>query len=142
MVAAPLHHGNHLVRVFCARRLTGVMSPPRATDGVILILRDPRDAKRAALGLRVDDVLAVLELSAGRMHAPPSHESSRHSFLSALADCEARGQDGGERALIQCLDATRLVDQLLRRPAAPGPVGEMSPPMETSTAVPTLMQNA
>jgi len=142
MVAAPLHHGNHLVRVFCARRLTGVLTPARATDGVILILRDPRDPKRAALGLRVDDVLAVLELSADRMHAPPTHESSRAGFLSALADCEARGPANDGRALIQCLDAARLVDQLLRRPAAHDTTARTPNPPETSPSVATLGFNA
>ena len=48
-----------------------VNDPSRHGDGVVLRVRSERDPRMPALGLRVDDVLSVLEVEASRMQEAP-----------------------------------------------------------------------
>lgn len=93
------------VPVVCARRLTGVAHGARATDGVVLLVR--RNAG-AVYGLRVDDVLTVLEVDERDLHPVPGVAGG--SALKGLIDCRASNGATTEKVLVQWLDATRLAD--------------------------------
>ncbi|MFZ2986406.1 chemotaxis protein CheW, partial [Ideonella sp.] len=102
--------GSALIQVLCARRLFGVDYPSRVSDGVVLVLRDPARPQRPALGLRVDDVLTVLEFDAGQRHPAPTGMQAFAPWISGLIDCMAHGQGkpAPEALLIQLMDPTRL----------------------------------
>jgi chemotaxis signal transduction protein len=91
--------------VICARQRFGVGYPARATDGVVLVLRSSLDPQRPALGLRVDDVLGVLELHRNDLHPPPSLANTSLP-IQGLIDCQAHAAgEAAQPALVQLLDA-------------------------------------
>ena len=93
------------LNVVCARHRFGVHYPARATDGVVLVLRSSLDPQRPALGLRVDDVLGVLEIHRDDLHPPPALATTSLP-IQGLIDCQAHA--AGEKpqpALVQMLDA-------------------------------------
>lgn len=106
-----------MVRVLCARQLFRVDDAvPRAAEGVVLVLRGPQQPQRPALGLRVDDVLAVLDVSSRHLHQAPQQMSHFAPWVVGLLECElstagkASGQ--GERVLAQLLALDPLVADL------------------------------
>jgi chemotaxis signal transduction protein len=98
-----------LVRVLCARQLFGVGYSARTSDGVVLVLRDPQRPDRPAVGLRVDDVLSVLEFDAQRQHAAPSGFSNFAPWVNGLLECQAVQNRQPMEVLIQLLDAGLLM---------------------------------
>ncbi len=100
-----------LLRVLCARRLFDVGYPARGTDGVVLVLRAP-NGTRPVLGLRVDDVLTVLEVPMASVHDAPRGVQSFAAWVTALIDCESESEAGRERALLQLLSHERLLADL------------------------------
>ena len=101
-----------LVPVVCARRLFGVEKPARTGDGVVLVLRDPADPARPALGLRVDDVLTMLDVVDGQMHPVPDSFLNHTPRVDGLLDVQARDRHGTARVLLQSLDPQHLLDAL------------------------------
>lgn len=96
------------VPVVCAHHLLGAPAP--AEDGVVLLLRSEHARGGAVYGLRVDDVLTVLEVPAADLHDVPAGMGGRGAWLSALIDCHAASGAGGEKVLVQLLDAQRLAE--------------------------------
>lgn len=91
--------------VICARQRFGVQYPARNTDGVVLVLRGRLDPQRPAIGLRVDDVLGVLEVHRDDLHPPPSL-AIPDSPIKGLIDCQAQIAGAPpHNALVQLLDA-------------------------------------
>lgn len=99
---------SRLVRVVCARQLFGVTYPARQSDGVVLVLR-PADGGSPQIGLRVDDVLSVLEVGAASVHPAPQGYGGLTSWVVSMIDCVAVGPDGSEPALVQLLSCERLL---------------------------------
>jgi len=118
--------GAVLVHALCARRLFGIDYPARATDGVVLVLRSPQQPDRPALGLRVDDVLSVLEVDRRRLNDAPDGLRSYAPCVAGLIDCQA----GDDSVLVQLLDPATLVATLLPRAAAA--------PLESEAALATV----
>lgn len=106
------------VPVICARRLTGVTQAARATDGVVLLLRRGQGTAASVFGLRVDDVLSVIEVADRDLHAVPAGSGGFAASLKGLIDCRASNGDTTEKVLVQLLDAQRLADALGPAPAA------------------------
>jgi len=96
-----------VVPVFCARSLFGVTRAARAGDGVVLVLRSPRDARRPLLGLRVDDVLDVADVGREHLQLPPQGLRQHAPALSGLLRM-AFGDEAGGEALVQVVDADAL----------------------------------
>jgi chemotaxis signal transduction protein len=103
--------GSQLVRVICARRQLNVLYPARATDGVVLVLRRPDQPEVPALGLRVDDVLAVVEFDRDELQASPPGLKSFAPWVSGLVPLEVATADGTESVLVQWLDIDWFTDQ-------------------------------
>lgn len=112
-----------LVQVICARRQFGVPYPPRSTDGVVLVLRSPRCPELPAVGLRVDDVLAVVSVDRRKLHPSPEGLTQFASWNSGLMDCEVRqiGEEQPRTVLLQLLDPRRICAEVLGPMDAPDP---------------------
>jgi chemotaxis signal transduction protein len=104
------------VPVVCARRLTGITQAARATDGVVLLLR--RGEGASVFGLRVDDVLSVIEVAGRDLHPVPAGTGGFAASLKGLVDCRASNGDTSEKVLVQLLDAQRLAEVLGPAPVA------------------------
>lgn len=101
-----------LVAVFCARRLFGMEHPPRVGDGVVLVLRDPAQPTRPALGLRVDDVLTMLDVAAEQIHPVPDSFQHISPRVDGVLDVEAKDRHGTSKVLLQSLDPLELLARL------------------------------
>jgi chemotaxis signal transduction protein len=128
MLEVPTGQGETaVVRVLCARQLFHVdESVPRRGHGVVLVLRSPQQPQRPAIGLRVDDVLAVLEVSPRHLHHAPKGMANFAPWVVGLIDCEAAGAPGpsqgpGEHVLVQLLALEQLAVELAQAPPALGP---------------------
>jgi chemotaxis signal transduction protein len=115
-----------LVQVMCGRQLFGLHYPPRATDGVVLVLRSPQMPELAVLGLRVDEVLSALETDRSSVSPPPAGVSSFAPWVCGVLDCEVSSRQGKHRALVQVLDVERLLAQWLPF-GSPGTVPATAP---------------
>ncbi len=111
------HGGGRAVPVLCASRLTGEAAPARATEGVVLILRRGAGPDAPVYGLRVDDVLSVVEVPEADLHAAPP--GAGRVPLKGLVDCLASNGPSREQVLVQWLDAAALADALGPPRAAP-----------------------
>jgi len=100
-----------LIQVLCARQLLGVNYPARASDGVVLVLRSSRDPERPGLGLRVDDVLSVLEVEESRMQPAPNAVKGVGAMIRGIVNCELVVPAGrpSRRALVQLVDDEALI---------------------------------
>ncbi|HEY0822063.1 MAG TPA: chemotaxis protein CheW [Rhizobacter sp.] len=98
------------VPVVCARRLTGITQASRATDGVVLLLRRGHGATASVFGLRVDDVLSVIEVAGRDLHPVPAGTGGFAASLKGIVDCRASNGDSSEKVLVQLLDAQRLAE--------------------------------
>jgi chemotaxis signal transduction protein len=112
LLEVELDEGPQLVHVLCARRLFGVDYPARASDGVVLVLRSGAQPGAAAFGLRVDDVLAVLEVRRQQVHDAPVSARGARGFVRGIVDCALEVPAGSpqRKALVQVVDAQALVD--------------------------------
>jgi chemotaxis signal transduction protein len=103
--------GAQMIQVICARRLFGVNYPARHGDGVVLVMRSQRSPHLPGIGLRVDDVLSVLEVEAKRVHEAPAAARGAGAYISGLVDCDLvipAGQPA-RRALVQVVDPQALI---------------------------------
>lgn len=96
-----------LIPVICAREHFRLDYPARASDGVVLVLRLPGHSQ-SLVGLRVDDVLAVLEVDAARLQVPPHGFANFAPWLAGVIEVVASAGPGSEPALIQVLDFDRF----------------------------------
>jgi chemotaxis signal transduction protein len=106
-----------MVRVLCARQLFRIEDArPRAAEAVVLVLRAPQQPQRPALGLRVDDVLAVLDVNTRHLHQAPQQMSHFAPWVVGLLECElstpGRAPGQGEHVLAQLLALDPLVADL------------------------------
>jgi chemotaxis signal transduction protein len=104
--------GPRMVRVVCGRKLFGVDYPARSTDGVVVVMRPTGGDDRTMMGLRVDDVLSVIDVAPANVHPVPEGLARHNSWLDGLIDCEARAADRRDPALVQLLSRERLVGDL------------------------------
>jgi len=107
-----------LIHVMCGQRLFGLAAMPAPADsGMVLVLGDPQQPGRPVLGLRVSDVLSVVEFDATSLHPAPTGAGRFAPWVAGLLDLTL-GTPQAERALIQLLDAERLL-----APGAVSPAG-------------------
>lgn len=101
----------YLVRVVDAAPLLGQGPVAPAAGGTVLVLRDDPAAVQGVLGLRVDEVMTVLDVPAAALQALPGGEVGLVTHL-------LRGQDAqGQARLVQWIDAARLLARCGVRPA-------------------------
>ncbi len=110
LLSVQVDGGAHLVPVVCARQMFGLAYPARVTDGVVLVLR-PTAARPRWIGLRVDDVLAVLDLDPAQVQAAPQGFAAFAPWLRGVIEVVASGVEGRESVLVQLLDAERFDTQ-------------------------------
>lgn len=103
---------SRVVRVLCARQMFGIGYPGRDTDGVVLLLQQPSAPGEIALGLRVDEVLTVLDVPRAALLPAPAGLSQGVNRVAALIDCEACLPDRREPALVQLLDSQALFEAI------------------------------
>jgi chemotaxis signal transduction protein len=106
LMAADAAHGA-MLPVVCARALFDVeaTAEPPSADSVVLVLADPGAPQRARVGLRVDEVQAVVDLPANRVQPVPEAMRQRTPWLRSIV----RAGNGADQSLIQCLDVQVLV---------------------------------
>lgn len=124
--------GTRLVHVMCARRLFGILHAPRAGDGMVLVLRHPRQPAQTVLGFRVDDVLSVSNVAHGDLHPAPDGVQAFAPWVTHLVKCRTAG---GDMVLVQVLAPDVLLQQAgLDLPAGAGteplPVAPAAAPRE------------
>ncbi len=106
--------GSRLVRVVCARQLFGVTHEARKTDGVVLVLRPGGPDSTLSIGLRVDEVLSVIEASPAMVHPAPPGLKTFSPWVSALIDCQTLGPEGASTTLVQLLSHECMLEDLAR----------------------------
>jgi chemotaxis signal transduction protein len=111
--------GRHarMVQVLCARKLLGAEHPARAGDGVVLVLRSTLDPDVPAIGLRVDDVLTVIEMDRERVHPAPPGLQDFAPWAAGMLDLKSSAMGQDEPVLVTLLDPAVLCAPR-RRPAA------------------------
>jgi chemotaxis signal transduction protein len=118
LLEVPDGRDSRAIPVVCARRLFGVSSPPRATDGVVIVLANPGVPGRPRLGLMVDQVSTVVDVGPEHLQPAPSelraYVPSLHSLLRLAV--QSAGKDGQE-VLVQVIDAEALGGPLFVAPA-------------------------
>jgi chemotaxis signal transduction protein len=105
-----------VVRVLCARRLFGITHAARDGDGVVLLLQRPGGRGRVEFGLRVDDVLAVLEVPDAALLPTSAGLAGCGGWVAGMIDCVAQQGEKSEPVLVQWLDTEALM-------APSGPLG-------------------
>lgn len=106
-----------LIPVICARRQFSVSYPPRASDGAVLVLRSPEIEELPVLGLKVDDVITVLECAEEALHPVPPGLPQHSPWVEQLVDVDAQRVGGpAARVLVQVLSPARILADVL----APG----------------------
>lgn len=99
-----------LVQVLCAQRLLGLDAESQpAAGGVVVVLGDPGRPGRPALGLRVSDVVSVAEFDASAAHPVPAGAAGVGAWVSGLLELPAASAQARGPALVQLLDAARLL---------------------------------
>lgn len=133
LLEVALPGGSALVQVLCARQLLGVPGPARAVDGTVLVLR-AQHANGAPLhvGLRVDEVVSVLELDPARYHPAPDGFQGFAPWITGLAECQRDGD--GEPQLVQRLDLAALLQAGGMRIAATEPQVAVAEPFIAEAA--------
>jgi chemotaxis signal transduction protein len=101
------------VPVLCARKLFGAESAARASDGVVLLLRRHGGG---CFGLRVDDVLTVIEVPPAALHPVPGGMAAFAPWVGGMIDCRASNGSEQEAVLLQLVEAQRLAERLRREP--------------------------
>lgn len=100
--------GTQLVPVLCARQQFGVHYKPRETDGIVLVLRCVGRPDTPLMGLRVDDLLAVIDIDRRTVQASPSGFQSFAPWVRGLLPIEVTSPGVSERVLVQWLDVAWL----------------------------------
>jgi len=126
--------GRSVVPVISARRLFGVAHPPRATDGIAVVLRHAHD-ERPSMAFWVDDVVAVQEIARSGLQDTPEALQSATQLVTAVFD----QKDALHAKLVQLIDPDRL-EQLGRQPATPATatpavIGATSPAPASRTRI-------
>lgn len=103
---------SRLVPVVCARRQFDVRHPARASDGIVIVLRSPQCPELPAMGLRVDDVITVLDAPEPRLHPVPEGFPRHSPWVERLFDAQTQG-GAGRSVLVQVLAAARIVADVL-----------------------------
>ena len=98
--------GRSLVTVANARGLVGLTTPPRRGDGVVVVLRSPEDRERAVVGLRVDEVLSVVEVAEQAIQDAPGAVQAVSPWIRGLVKCPTAS---GADVLIQVIDPDALL---------------------------------
>jgi len=106
LLEVPDPQGARVVPVLCSRSLMGVDTPPRATDGVVLVL-SLAEGGRAAFGLRVDEVLTVAEVGPEHRQPAPGGLAAGTAMLNALLRLSTEGPQAQD-VLVQLLDAQAM----------------------------------
>jgi chemotaxis signal transduction protein len=123
--------GRAVVPVISARRVFGIAHPPRATDGIAVVLRRVEN-ERPTMAFWVDDVVAVQEIAHDAMQETPEGIRSDTQLVIAVFD----QQDAKHPKLVQLIDADRL-ELLGRQPAdAATGVAAAAPPTAATAAAP------
>lgn len=109
LLEVPDGRGTRVVPVACGRRLFGVTTPPRANDGVVLVLAAPGVPGRPRMGLMVDHVSTVLDIGPEHLQPAPQGLRAHVPGLEGLLRVGLTASDGqrGE-ALVQLVDAEAL----------------------------------
>ena len=100
--------GACLIHVLCARRLFGVPYAPRAGDGTVLVLRHPVQADQPVLGLKVDDVLSLVDVDPRDLGQAPAGFRHFAPWVTHLLRCDTAW---GEPLLVQLLSPEVLLAQ-------------------------------
>lgn len=104
-----------VVPVLCARRVLGIDAPPRAQDGVVLVLPARPGSRHPAFGLRVDDVSTVAELGVEHLQPVPATGwgaglvADMARMADGAADGVADGVAGEAQVLVQVLGFQALL---------------------------------
>ncbi len=106
LLEVPAPRGTVVIPVLCARSLFGVHYAPRDGDGVVLVLADPQRPDMPLLGLRVDDVLSVLDVDASHLQPAPAGLRQHSPLLTGLLRLGLTGASG--EVLAQMLDHVAL----------------------------------
>jgi chemotaxis signal transduction protein len=101
------HGASTVVPVICGRSLFGVTHAPRTGDGVVLVLAAAQGGL-PLLGLRVDDVLGVIDVAAEHLQDAPAGLRSMSPLLAGLLRLGSV-RAGEPDVLVQYLDAVRLL---------------------------------
>jgi chemotaxis signal transduction protein len=96
-----------VIPVICGRSLFGVTHAPRTGDGVVLVLAAAQGGL-PLLGLRVDDVLGVIDVAAEHLQDAPAGLRSMSPLLAGLLRLGSV-RAGEPDVLVQYLDAVRLL---------------------------------
>lgn len=112
MVEVKTATGPRMVHVVCGRVLFGVKYPARRTDGVVVVMRPYGEDDRTLVGVRVDDVLSVIDVAPEHLHAMPDGMQQDHGWITGLIDCEARTEGRSDPTMVQLLSRSRLVREL------------------------------
>jgi chemotaxis signal transduction protein len=99
-----------LLPVLCARGLFGVNYPARHSDGTVLVLADPDRPGQGLMGLRVDDIISVLDVDATHIQPAPEGLRTRAPWLAGMVRVLKNDEEGGE-AIVELLDAATLLAQ-------------------------------
>lgn len=126
-IGASAGPGKRLAPVSCARSMFDVRYPSRRDDGIVLVLRNPAAEEGTEVGLRVDDVLAILELDTDRLQTVPLAASGTQVPIGHLVDCALEPSPGSSEAtaLVQVLDLDAMMQRLcppVRRALPPSAV--------------------
>ncbi len=97
-----------LLSVYCARSLFGVAYPARETDGMVLVLADPDQPSAALLGLRVDDLICVLDVDSSHVQPAPEGLRRQAPWLAGMVRAMRADPAGGE-AIVELLDAATII---------------------------------
>jgi chemotaxis signal transduction protein len=100
--------GRQMVPVICARQQFGVLYSPRATDGVVLVLRSPQRPELPLMGLRVDDLLAVTDIDRRHLQESPRGFQSFAPWICGLLPMQISTERGKEPVLVQWIDVSWL----------------------------------
>ncbi len=98
-----------MVSVLCARQLFGIAKTARSGDGAVLVLGSPLQPTRPALGLRVDDVLTMLDVAPSQIHAVPEGMLGASPRVDGLFDVQATDRHGTASVLLQSLEVRHLL---------------------------------
>jgi chemotaxis signal transduction protein len=124
-----------LIHVVCGRRLFGTTALVHDVGGgVVIVLRDPQRPERPALGLRVDEVLSLLEFDAQALHAPPAGTAAFAPSIMGLLDLRLGTPPKTEDVLVQLIDAQHLL-----APATPA-VAPLPAPVTPAAAEEALVR--
>lgn len=119
LLEVPDGRGTRVLPVACGRRLFGVTTPPRANDGVVLVLATPGVPGRPRMCLMVDHVSTVLDIGPEHLQAAPQGLRAHVPGLEALLRVALAGIDGQRsEALVQLVDAEALIAQVVPALAA------------------------